>query len=73
MEMTFKVPDKLGQELQQRADVDDFVAKALDKALLEEWQDEQTEISIAQADRGEFASDEEVEAFFNKWKANEEK
>jgi predicted transcriptional regulator len=34
---------------------------------LERWQIEQIEKSIAEADRGEFASDEEVEQLLKRW------
>lgn len=71
VDMVIQFPDELGQELKERADANAFVVHATQKAMLERWQDEQTEISLAQADAGEFASDEEVEAFFNKWIPNE--
>lgn len=67
VEMTFNFPDKLGQEIQAQPNSNEFVVKAAQKALLEEWQDEEVRKGLIEADNGEFASDQEVKAFFDKW------
>ena len=60
MEITFQFPDELGQEIQEQTNSNEFMVKAAEKALLEKWQDEQTEIALAQVERGEVVSHEEV-------------
>ena len=47
-----------------------IAAKAIqDYVELNAWQIEQIKAGIAEADRGEFATDEEVEAVFRKYRA----
>lgn len=47
-----------------------IAAKAIqDYVELNAWQIQRIKEGIAEADRGEFATDEEVEAVFNKYKA----
>ena len=47
-----------------------IAAKAIqDYVELNAWQIQRIREGIAEADRGEFATDEEVEAVFNKYKA----
>ena len=71
VDMVIQFPDELGQELKEQANANAFVVHATKKAMLEQWQDEEVRKGIAEADAGEFASDEEVEAFFTKWTPNE--
>jgi predicted transcriptional regulator len=42
-----------------------------ESAALAEWQVEEVEKGIAEADRGEFASDEEVEELLKRWTIQE--
>lgn len=60
MEMTFSFPDELGQEIQEQPDSNAFVVQAMQKVLLEQWQDEETIKSLAQVEAGELVSHEEV-------------
>ena len=60
VEMTFKFPEQVGQELQEQTNLNEFVVRATQKALLEKWQDEQTDIALAQVEAGEVVSHEEV-------------
>ena len=61
MEMTFQLPDELGREIQDQADSNAFMIQAAEKALLEEWQDEEVRKGLAEADAGELVDHEEVE------------
>jgi predicted transcriptional regulator len=59
--------------LDQLAQSDDrdrtyLIKKAIDGYLhMRQWQIEETKKAIAEADAGDFASDQEVEALFAKW------
>ncbi len=65
MEMTF--PNELGQEIKESPNANDLVVQATQKNLLEEWQDEKTRKSMAQADAGEVVSHEEVKKRLSKY------
>ena len=67
MEMTFDFPNKIGQETKQQSDSNGFVVQAIKKALLEQWQDEQTKIALAQVEAGEVVSHEEVKKWLESW------
>jgi predicted transcriptional regulator len=46
-----------------------LINEAIDRYLeLNDWQETQIRVGIEQADRGEFATEEEVEAVFAKWR-----
>jgi predicted transcriptional regulator len=46
-----------------------LINEAIDRYLeLNDWQETQIRAGIEQADRGEFATEEEVEAVFAKWR-----
>jgi predicted transcriptional regulator len=50
-----------------------IINEAIDTYLeLHQWQVEQIQKAVAEADAGKFASDEEVEAFFAKWTDEED-
>ena len=71
MEMTFNFPNELGQEIQKQSDSNRFVIQSIQKALYEQWKAEEIKQGVAEIEAGDFASDEKVEAFFNKWTSNE--
>ena len=67
IDMTFSFPKKIGQEIKEQADSNKFMVRAAKKALLEQWQDEKTKISLAQIEAGEVVSHEKVEKWLISW------
>jgi hypothetical protein len=70
MDITIHLPDAIGHELENLPNKDEFVLGVVKRGLKERWLDEQTAISIKQADKGEFADEKDVKAFFDKWSNN---
>jgi len=59
--------DRLARSLQR--DRSFLINEAVEQYLeLQDWQEAQIRAGIEEADRGEFATDEEVEAVFAKWR-----
>jgi len=71
--ITIRLESELKQRLEQLADSmqrsKSFVAAQAirDFVDLNEWQVQEVEQAIVEADRGEFASDQDVAAVFGKW------
>ena len=71
--ITIRLESELKQRLEQLAESmqrsKSFVAAQAirDFVDLNEWQVQEIEQAIAEADRGEFASDQDVAAVFGKW------
>lgn len=72
--LTMRLPADIKERLERLAEATDrsksrLAADAIRRYLdLEEWQVSGTQAGVREADRGEFASDEEVDAVFNKWR-----
>lgn len=64
--ITFVFPDKVGQELKEQSNFNEFVVKATQKALLEKWQDKEVRRGITEADAGELISHLEVKKLLNR-------
>ena len=71
MELTFNFPNEVAQEIKEQPNSNEFVVKSIQKSLYEKWKAEEIRQGIAEIEEGDFASDEEVEAFFNKWAPHE--
>jgi len=71
--MTLRLDDSIKNRLDKLAESTHrtksfLAAEAIESYIkLNEWQISETVKAIEEADRGEFASDEEVNNFFNKW------
>ena len=72
--MTLRIEDSLKEQLEKLAKAThrtkSFLASEAIKNYISmnEWQINEIKEGLEDADRGEFASDEEVKAVFNKWK-----
>ncbi len=72
--LTLRLDSKLAKQLDKLADASQrsrsfLIAEAIrDYVALNEWQIEEIKQGVAEADRGEFASEAEVERAFKKWK-----
>lgn len=72
--LTVRMPADIKERLERLAEATDrsksrLAAEAIRKYLeLEEWQIAEIQAGVREADRGEFASDEEVQAVFKKWR-----
>lgn len=71
MNITITLADDLGKQVERLPNRDGFLLEVVRRGLKERWLDEQTEISLQQADRGDYADEKEVQAFFDKWSNNE--
>lgn len=71
--LSLRVPqetiDKLGQLAKATGKSRNFLAVQAMQDFIEReaWQVEEIQVAIQQADAGNFATDEEVSTFFNKW------
>ncbi len=71
--VTIRLESELKQRLESLAEAmqrsKSFLASQAIREFvdLNEWQVQETEQAIAEADRGEFASDQDVAAVFGKW------
>lgn len=73
MDVLLRLPDQLGQNLTKLPNYDGCTAKAIQDALeeqadLDRYQRAKIRKGMQAAKDGQFASDKEVEAFFDKWK-----
>ena len=72
--MTLRIEDSIKEQLEKLAQAThrtkSFLASEAIKNYISmnEWQINVIKEGLEEADRGEFASDEEVKAVFNKWK-----
>lgn len=66
MNITVDFPDEIGKVVAQLPDMNEFLVKAARVALEDKQEEEELLLSIQEADRGEYAT-EEVNAFFAKW------
>ena len=71
VDLVIQFPDSVGQRLRRRSDANDFVVKATQAALEKQMLAQELAESAAQADRGEYADEEELKKFFDKWNADE--
>lgn len=71
--MTVRVPAEVGERLERLAQATSrtrswLAADAIGRYLEhEEWQVSEIEAGIREADAGDFATDDEVKAFFERW------
>ncbi len=70
MDITINLPDAVGREVENLPNKHEFLVGVVKRGLQERWLDEQTMISLKQADSGEFAAENDVKAFFEKWSDN---
>ncbi|MEO5330293.1 MAG: hypothetical protein H7829_18870 [Magnetococcus sp. THC-1_WYH] len=70
MNITINLPDDLGKEVESLSNRDAFLLGVVRSGLKKHWLDEQTKISLQQADSGDYADEREVQAFFAKWGSN---
>lgn len=76
--MTVRLPVEVSQRLEKLAEATArsrswLAADAIQRYLeLEEWQISEIEAGLREADAGEFATAEEVEAFFERWAPRED-
>ena len=74
MDITIHLPNELGERVKRVPNLNEFAEQAFKMALvnqqvvLADWQIAKIQEGIEAADRGEFATDKEVEDFFAKWK-----
>lgn len=72
--MTLRIEDSIKEQLEKLAQAThrtkSFLASEAIKNYISmnEWQINEIKEGLEEADRGEFASDEEVKAVFDKWK-----
>lgn len=66
MDITVNFPDKVGKVVAQLPNVNEFLVEAAETALADKLLADDIALSIQEADRGEYAT-EEVNAFFAKW------
>ena len=72
--MTLRIEDSVKEQLEKLAQAThrtkSFLASEAIKNYISmnEWQINEIKEGLKEADRGDFASDEEVKAVFNKWK-----
>ena len=75
--MTVRIPEQFKERLARLAEATDRSSSwlAMDAIRtyleLQEWQVAEIEAGVAEADRGEFATDEEVQAVVGKWRRDE--
>ncbi len=60
MDITVQFLDEIEKQLAQFPDGKIFIVHATERALRKRWLDEQTAVSIRQADNGEYADEKEV-------------
>lgn len=67
MDITLQFPDNLEEQISKLKDPKSFIITATKKALFEQWKDDKTMKALKRADLGEYANDNEVKEFFEKW------
>ena len=71
MDITIRLPDEVGKQVANLPNRDEFLEDAVKQALEDRLLAEDIASSIQEADRGEYADDVEVKAFFDKWVRHE--
>lgn len=67
MDVTFSLPEELGKQIKNLPDGNEMVVTALQIFLERQIIARELAESSAQADRGEYASEEEMNEFWSKW------
>jgi len=71
--MTIRLDEMIKERLDQLAIASHrtksfLTADAIEKHIeLNEWQIQEIELAISEADKGDFATDDQVDTLFNKW------
>lgn len=71
--LSIRIPEETKKQIEELSEIshrkksDILVGWINEKLELEKWQIEKTYKAIEDADKGNFASDEEVTGFFKKW------
>jgi hypothetical protein len=71
MDMVIHFPDEIGKKLQEQQDANGLVVNATLAALEKQFIAQELSESSAQGNRGEYASEAEMAAFFSKWSRHE--